>query len=594
MNQEPKSIWKKSWTGWRSRWVWFAVLTVATFVVLFCLGLATGPETSMGKLVAFALLFATGLTLTAGLLVAFIRWICCWKNFRRFLFALACFITLIALFYAEEDWRGKHDWEKFKQHWEAKGEKFHFTDFIPPPVPDDQNFAMAPIWVKLIEANVGTNIAQKLYGTNRVEEEPVKDAERLELSVEDWSDYGSRSTDAGGNWQKATLTDLQPWQNYYRTLASRTNLFPVAPEPQTPAQDVLLALSKYNPTIEALRQASRRPDSRFPIYSHPDRPFETLFPHLAVLRACARILELRAIAELQNNESNQALADVKLMFRLTDSIREEPFLVSQLVRIAMLQGTVQPIYEGLAEHRWSDAQLAELDTELVNLNFLADFERFMRGERAYQLALAEFLREGLFRELRQLLLFDWGSNPKGEVVRVLFFEMCPAGWIYQNELHLCRFYQKWYLPLADVKEMTVSPAAVGAAQNALVPEFRRRTPENFLEPMLLPAFALVVEKFAYAQSSVDLARVAIALERYRLAHGEYPATLDALAPQFIEKLPHDVIGGGPLHYRLAEDGQFVLYSVGWNERDDGGGVGLLKRGGVDLNKGDWVWRYPQK
>jgi len=32
----------------------------------------------------------------------FIRWLCCWRNFKQFLFGLACFITLIALFYAEK------------------------------------------------------------------------------------------------------------------------------------------------------------------------------------------------------------------------------------------------------------------------------------------------------------------------------------------------------------------------------------------------------------------------------------------------------------------------------------------------------------
>jgi hypothetical protein len=113
-----------------------------------------------------------------------------------------------------------------------------------------------------------------------------------------------------------------------------------------------------------------------------------------------------------------------------------------------------------------------------------------------------------------------------------------------------------------------------------------------------------VKKFACAQSSVDLARVAIALERYRLAHGEYPESLDSLAPQFMEKVPHDIIGGQPsqdsgsasqpLHYRRTSDGQFVLYSIGWNERDDGGVVGLTKGGTADINQGDWVWRYPQK
>jgi hypothetical protein len=104
------------------------------------------------------------------------------------------------------------------------------------------------------------------------------------------------------------------------------------------------------------------------------------------------------------------------------------------------------------------------------------------------------------------------------------------------------------------------------------------------------------KKFAYAQSATDMARVAVALERYRLAHGEYPKTLDALAPQFIEKLPHDIIGGQPLNYRRADDGQFVLYSVGWNETDDGGTV-ALKKGSpptVNIDEGDWVWRYPEK
>ena len=61
-------------------------------------------------------------------------------------------------------------------------------------------------------------------------------------------------------------------------------------------------------------------------------------------------------------------------------------------------------------------------------------------------------------------------------------------------------------------------------------------------------------------------------------------------PQFIEKLPHDIIGGQPLHYRRTADGKFLLYSVGWNETDDGGQVALKADGSVDLEKGDWVWK----
>jgi hypothetical protein len=110
--------------------------------------------------------------------------------------------------------------------------------------------------------------------------------------------------------------------------------------------------------------------------------------------------------------------------------------------------------------------------------------------------------------------------------------------------------------------------------------------------MAFPGISACVMKTAKIQSQLDLARVATALERYRLAHGNYPETLDALAPQFIAQLPHDIINGQPLHYRLSNDGQFVLYSVGWNETDDGGVAGLTANGkSLDNQTGDWVWHY---
>jgi hypothetical protein len=60
----------------------------------------------------------------------------------------------------------------------------------------------------------------------------------------------------------------------------------------------LQALSKFDPVIEDLRQASHMPFSRFPLdYDNPD-PVEILKPHLAPLNSCARVLRLRACAEL--------------------------------------------------------------------------------------------------------------------------------------------------------------------------------------------------------------------------------------------------------------------------------------------------------
>jgi hypothetical protein len=84
------------------------------------------------------------------------------------------------------------------------------------------------------------------------------------------------------------------------------------------------------------------------------------------------------------------------------------------------------------------------------------------------------------------------------------------------------------------------------------------------------------------------------LERYRLAKGKLPETLDVLAPGFIEKIPTDVMDGKPLRYRLNGDGSYILYSIGWNETDDGGTIFPPSdtTGTLDPSKGDWVWQMP--
>jgi hypothetical protein len=94
---------------------------------------------------------------------------------------------------------------------------------------------------------------------------------------------------------------------------------------------------------------------------------------------------------------------------------------------------------------------------------------------------------------------------------------------------------------------------------------------------------------ARAQTTANQTAIACALERYRLANGQFPETLSALSPQFISRLPNDVINGQPYKYRRTADGRFILYSVGWNEKDDGGVPGKSM---FDDKEGDWAWDYP--
>ena len=109
---------------------------------------------------------------------------------------------------------------------------------------------------------------------------------------------------------------------------------------------------------------------------------------------------------------------------------------------------------------------------------------------------------------------------------------------------------------------------------------------------MIPAVSSVVSKAGVAQTLAQNATLACAVERYRLAHGKLPEKLDALVPQFIAQLPRDVIDGQPLRYRLDGSHGFVIYSIGWNQKDDGGQQALTKQDKprVDDKQGDWVWR----
>jgi hypothetical protein len=104
---------------------------------------------------------------------------------------------------------------------------------------------------------------------------------------------------------------------------------------------------------------------------------------------------------------------------------------------------------------------------------------------------------------------------------------------------------------------------------------------SFLTPLPKVLFRGVI-----SQTAANEAALACALERYRLAHSNYPVSLQSLAPDWIPALPHDVIGGQSYHYYSSDSKSYTLYSIGWNAKDDGGMPGESVFG---VN-GDWVWK----
>jgi hypothetical protein len=62
-----------------------------------------------------------------------------------------------------------------------------------------------------------------------------------------------------------------------------------------------------------------------------------------------------------------------------------------------------------------------------------------------------------------------------------------------------------------------------------------------------------------------------AAERYRIATGQFPASIAALVPDYLPSVPIDPYDGEPIRMVLSDEG-LAAYSVGENTTDDGGQV----------------------
>lgn len=481
-----------------------------------------------------------------------------WRIVRRILISLAILATLIAIFYTEEDWRGKHAWEQCKHELEAEGEVLDWNAYIPPPVPDDRNFFMAP---KMQEWFVGTNNGRGSTELSR----------RLQSTNE------TLTASAG---TKSLITTAKAAKNY------------------------LAWSDQFGPDFNLIREALNRPYAR--IDGDYTQPYTVPVPNFLTVRAVAQVLAQRAHCYLVLHQPEQALFELTLMHDMCHLLEGAPTgkpmtLVAAMINVAVIGLYVNTIAEGFQRHVWQEPELSVLQEQLKEINLLSIVKAAFQCSRAAETHTLEthpaVIASVFLKNPTETNFWRNIDNPKYLLSRVM-----PCGWVYQNMVVLAQSLENMLDSYDPANDLIFPSKADESADKAR--SLKKWSPYAFLADIAQPNFIRATQSLAYNQTLVNEAQIACALERYRLAHGEYPEILDVLVPQFIAKLPHDIIGGQPsqgfgsasqpLHYHRMADGKYLLYSVGWNEKDDGGTVALTKSGEVDMDQGDWVWKYPVK
>lgn len=449
----------------------------------------------------------------------------------------ACLLVLLGLLViaggllAVHHLTGRAAFLRWQAERKAMGDKVDWADLRPAALPPDQNFAEAPLVRGAISAE---GLA-----------DPRFKALALPESV----------TKALGDWREGRRDDLDAVAGALGPGGLRA------------------AFKAREAGFRDLGRASRRPGSHI-LIAYEDGATPTLLG----FRGATRALRLRALLNLRSGHPDLALDDVETAFRIARHLGAEPSLFCAMQAQAQLTLAMQAVWEGLEDHRWGPDHLARLQTLMGTVDLLAVSKLAWQGERQFSITALSAAAEN--RALGSLA----GEPPKPRIGRL------GRGWFYRNLLAECQ----WMTTLVELPD----PAAhrVHAERiDALAAHERvlRYRPDLVLARIAIPSLAGQVVTFARTQALLDLARVACALERYRLAHGQFPERLEALQPELIPSMPRDLVHGGGLHYRR-EGASFRLYQVGWDGRDEGGAVAWKEVDGrrrQDPAKGDWVWPH---
>jgi tetratricopeptide (TPR) repeat protein len=461
--------------------------------------------------------------------------------------------VLLLLFYAEEDWRGAHDWTVCQKELAAKGESLDLRQLVPPGRPED-DLSKVPIFAEDYEMS-------RVYQTTGHYPKKGPRISMIDINL------GSRvPTPRLSSQPERWSIDLAEWQKFYRSV--RESKLPA--KVGTPAEDVIKALSQYDSEIDEIDHAINSPGAYW-----PDDPYWGIWQHLSTV---ADVLRLKAVAYLSNSQSHEALACYLLAIQLASPEKNCPFGYDFFLHHVMVSHAI--LMEGLRRHSWNLPQIKQMEEILASLNLLEDSAFDLRLNRANIFASLEKI-ENRSRSLE-------GNEDPGIYLVSEYRWIRPSGWWSEEQSFYSRSVQthiEAFHPARGLMDRAAFPSRV--------PHERWELPAdvNFPKLIYIPLasemeFGLdtLGPSFAKAETYRRLALLACRLEEFRIGHGQYPDKLEEL-PDLPAHLNQEVLSETPLRYQRKGEG-YLLYSVGWDQKDDGGVMD-------DNDKvGDWAWPSP--
>jgi hypothetical protein len=271
-------------------------------------------------------------------------------------------------------------------------------------------------------------------------------------------------------------------------------------------------------------------------------------------RLVAVLLRYDLLDRAQDNDPRGALRSCRAILNAGRSLNDEPIMISQFVRFAMVAITTSSLERALAQTEPEPADLKLMQDLLAREEASNALKVALRGERAFSHRAFESVEKG---KITGGELMD--GRPSSPSV---------LGW-YQR----ARMRGEHALAL-EVMTRRVSIADLpvheqAAADAALIAEFKKILDAAPLAKGMLSSVGKFSEAYRRNMAQLRCALAACAAERYRRERGSWPARLADLVPGYIAAVPLDPFDGKPLRLKRTGDG-LIVYSVGQDGVDDGG------------------------
>lgn len=450
------------------------------------------------------------------------------------------------------EWRAEKQWRRYTADARARGVKLMFTEFALPPVPDEQNFAALPMMQKAFHDRL--SMKRWVFGDH-------PDGEfKLPILTRDGVFYLMRGTGDPLNFEPLVRGEGPKWDDIAESCLR--DKF-VAKSSGDAVRDVLAATEHFAPEFQQWGEWRQRPRCRF-AYDWSNVPGVN-DPVLKTFSNAANVFALRMHAHLELGESGAAVTDFLEGLQAYYESCEEPGMESAYHRLSIVKVLLDAAGDGLRRGAWDDPQLAAIQAELGKVQTWDDYRFALASERAVMNSRVEALLKASMGERSRI---RETNHPPLPPVGEWIANLTPRRVILEGQLQQNQYFDKLLARVEAANEDVDLDGATPSSSQAQASSVRGGL--QSLNTLDRDEFLHAESFTAWQQILLDQARLACALERYRLARGTYPATLTELVPQFIAHLPHDPYARAPYHYQRTDDGTFLLYGVGSNRKDDGG------------------------